>query len=145
MRKRSFNSQGFTLIEVLVASVILFASIAMVSLIYRGAFLSSERAEKHITSAGVIPLILSTIRENIRENGHTQEDQLSSESYAWEVRYRWKAEVVDLKSAPIRLDVDTGDYVTPPMKYRLWKVELTTIYKTTKRYYQFHELSWTND
>ncbi|MDT0602815.1 PulJ/GspJ family protein [Thalassotalea castellviae] len=142
---KKFSKNGFTLIEVLVAAVILFASIATVSMVYRGAFLSSEKAEQHVTLSGMMPIILANIKKDIRSLGDSQENELAKQGQVWEVSYQWKAQQVDFKSAPTKLDVDTGDYVTPPLKYKLWLVELAVQYRSTNQQFQFHELSWTND
>jgi len=139
------KDNGFTLIEVLVAAVILFASIATVSMIYRGAFLSSEKANKHVTISGVMPSIMANIRANIRAQGNSFESQLSNQGNAWNVEYKWQANLVQHKSAPQRLDVDSGDYVNPPMKYKLWQVELDVQYQYNTKHYQFYEMSWSNE
>jgi type II secretory pathway component PulJ len=139
------KDKGFTLIEVLVASVILFASIATVSMVYRGAFLSSEQANKHVSISGVMPSLLANIRADIRVQGNSFESQLEGQGNAWNVEYRWQATLVQHKSAPQRLDVDSGNYVNPPLKYKLWLVELDVQYKTNAKHYQFHEMSWSND
>ena len=62
---------GFTLIEILVASVILFASLAVVSMIYRGAYLSSEKATQHVNISKVLPAVLSTIEYEIQQHSLT--------------------------------------------------------------------------
>ncbi|MDX2370002.1 MAG: prepilin-type N-terminal cleavage/methylation domain-containing protein [Colwellia sp.] len=144
-RKKISKDNGFTLIEVLVASVILFASIATVSMIYRGAFLSSEQANKHVNISGVMPSLLANVRSDIRTQGNTFESQLGDQGNAWSVQYQWQANLVQHKSAPQRLDVDTGDYVNPPIKYKLWLVELDVQYQSISKHYQFYEMSWSND
>ncbi|WDE13266.1 PulJ/GspJ family protein [Thalassomonas haliotis] len=143
--KQPSKTRGFTLIEVLVATIILFTSIATVSMIYRGAFLSSEKADRHIKVTSVLPALLANIRNDIRAQGNSPEEELSKQGKAWYVQYSWRAKLVDHKSAPRRLDVDTGNYITPPLKYKLWLVELTMQFQTTTREYQFYELSWSND
>jgi len=139
------KSSGFTLIEVLVASVILFSVIATVSMVYRGAFMSSEKANQHIKISGVLPIVLANIRNDIRELGSSLEPQISQKGNAWEVSYIWQATLEQHNSAPTKLDVDSGDYVTPPPKYKLWLVDLQLQLQTTTKQYQFYEMSWSND
>lgn len=139
------QNQGFTLIEVLVASVILFASIATVSMIYRGAFLSSEKADQHVRISGIIPSLLANIRKDIQAQANSVESQLSRKGNVWSIQYNWQANLVDHKGAPFKLDVDTGDYLQPPLKYKLWQVNLNVEYKTTHKPYQFYEISWSDD
>lgn len=138
-------ASGFTLIEVLVASVILFSSIATVSMIYRGAFMSSEKANTHITINGVLPSILSSIRHEVRSQANSEQTQLSGISSAWEVSYKWQATLQKFNSAPSRLDPNSGQLVTPPPKYKLWEITLDLQYGGITKIYQFNELSWNND
>nr|MDC2854601.1 prepilin-type N-terminal cleavage/methylation domain-containing protein [Ningiella sp. W23] len=74
----SNNKQaGFTLIEVLVASVILFATITLVSDMFRGAFISSERANRHVTISGIMPIALKQIQAALRHQSKNAEHNLS--------------------------------------------------------------------
>lgn len=139
------ENKGFTLIEVLVASVILFASIAMVSMVYRGAFLSSEKANSHIVISGVLPSVLSTIKNTIRQQGNLSNTQLSAKNATWDVDYQWQAQLIANKGAPQKLDPFTHQLTIQPLKYKLWKVTLTLTYKNLTKQYQFNELSWSDE
>jgi len=139
------QTSGFTLVEILVASVILFASIAMVSMVYRGAYISSEKADGHINITSVLPAILATIREDIRAQGNSNSTQLTQQNNMWDVDYNWSASLLQQKSAPERLDPDSGEFITPPKKYKLWQVDLTLKRNKLIKQYQFNELSWLND
>jgi len=139
------KSTGFTLIEVMVASVILIASIAAMSMIYRGAFISSEKADGHINITGVLPSVLATVRNEIRIQGNSAKIQLGNQSLACDVNYQWQANLLEFKSAQKRFDPDTGKYFTPHKKYKLWQVNLTLERKGISKQYQFNELSWNND
>tara|TARA_R110000772_G_scaffold154487_1_gene265505 strand:+ start:8569 stop:9030 length:462 start_codon:yes stop_codon:yes gene_type:complete len=140
-----FQQQGFTLIEVMVASVILFSSIAAVTMLYRGAYLSSDKANQQVNTTGMIPIILANVRNEIRMQGNTHQTTLTGKSAAWQVNYSWQAQMVEHKGAPVKIDTDSGDYITPPPKYKLWDVKLTLINKTTSKSYQFYELSWSDE
>jgi len=136
---------GFTLIEVMVASVILFTAIATVSMIYRGAFLSSEKANNHINLSAVLPSVLATIRQDIRLQGNSTISQLKQQSSTWQVNYHWQADLIEQKSAPETFDVDSGKLFTPPAKYKLWQVVLILERNGVTKQYQFNELSWTDE
>jgi len=144
-RNTGKTSQGFTLIEVLVASVILFTAIAMVSMVYRGAFLSSEKANNHITITGVLPSVLATIKQSIRAQGNSPTSQLNDKNSTWNVNYHWQATLVSHKAAPSRFDRSTQQLEQPPLKYKLWQVELTLVANGLTKEYQFNELSWSDD
>lgn len=133
---------GFTLIEVLIATVILFSSIAMVSLVYRGAFLSSEKANAHIVINGVLPAVLSTIQADLKELAATGQISITQKSKIWNVDYSWQANVVNSKKAPEKLDIDSGKLVSSKNEYQLWQVDLTLSFKSIQKQYQFSEFSW---
>jgi prepilin-type N-terminal cleavage/methylation domain-containing protein len=141
----SVKQKGFTLIEVMVAAVILFAAIATVSMIYRGAFLSSETANNHISINAILPSLLTVIRNDIQKRGNYNEVILSGRANAWGVNYQWKASLLEKKSAPPYYNIDAGKMISPPKKYKLWLVNLTLQQNAINKQYQFNEYSWTND
>lgn len=136
---------GFTLIEVMVASVILFSVIATVSMVYRGAFLSSKKANEHINISAVIPSVLAVIQSDIRSKGSEQQNLLTGKSSAWEVKYQWQAKLLEEKSPPRKYDAFTNKLENAPVKYKLWQVQLTLEYEGFLKQYEFKELSWLNE
>lgn len=139
------NTSGFTLIEVMVASVILFSVIATVSMVYRGAFLSSEKANSHINLASVLPAVLATIQQEVQACSRTSETEINQNSSAWQVNYQWSAKLLKYKAAPEKLDVDSGNYIKPPLKYKLWEVFLILELNGLSKQYTYNELGWTDD
>ncbi|GAA5142091.1 hypothetical protein GCM10025767_30180 [Thalassotalea piscium] len=136
--------KGFTLIEVLVATVILIISISAITLIYRGAYLSSDKANNHIVIKTALPSILANIKLEIRGKSNGNETELSGKGKSWETEYSWQAQLEEFKAAPTRLDVDTGQFVTPPKKYKLWQVTLFLKTNKMQKQYQYKELGWNN-
>lgn len=136
------KQKAFTLIEIMVAAVILFSSIATVSMIYRGAFTSSEKANAHVTISGVIPAVLSQIREQVRAQGNSTQTELRGEGVSWGINYQWSAQQVALKAAPPFFDMESGNTVDAPLKYKLWQVDLVLINQGLNKTYQFKEVSW---
>ena len=133
---------GFTLIEVLVASVILFATITLVSDMFRGAFVASEKANRHVTIAGIMPLALKQIQAAVRYQAKSGEQNLSGNNIFWGVNVQWQAVQVDFKSAPPLYDYDLGKYQEMPKKYSLWKVNAQFSYGSTVSEYSSYEVSW---
>ncbi|WP_462146559.1 type II secretion system protein [Pseudoalteromonas gelatinilytica] len=133
---------GFTLIEVLVASIILFATIALVSEMFRGSFIASEKANRHVTIAGVMPIALKQIQDAVRYQAKSGEQSLSGNNIFWGVSVHWQAEQVDFKAAPPLYDYDLGKYQEMPKKYSLWKVNAQFNYGSTVSEYSFYEVSW---
>jgi len=143
-RLNSNKAEGFTLIEVMVAAVILFSVIASVSLIYRGAFISSQKANDHIEITGVLPSILATLRHQIREQANSSLTKLNDQGITWGVNYEWQAELLEFKSAPEKFDADSGQFGTPQKRYKLWQVTLILKKNGLSKQYTFKELSWTD-
>lgn len=139
------NNSGFTLIEVMVAAVILFSVIATVSMVYRGAFLSSEKANKHIVISAVMPSVISNIQMDIRKKENKSKELLSGKSKAWEVDVQWKATLIEEKHPPKKYDAFTNKLSTAPIKYKLWQVQLTLEHNNSIKEYQYNELSWTHE
>ncbi|XQW85901.1 PulJ/GspJ family protein [Thalassotalea piscium] len=139
------QERGFTLIEVLVATVILIISITVVSMIYRGAYIGSEKANNHIMIKTALPAILATVRSEIRQRSNSNDTQLEGRNKVWDTQYYWTAQLKEFKSPPAHMDVDAGGFVTPDKKYKLWEVALTLTMKQTTKSYQFKELSWNNE
>lgn len=136
------KSKGFTLIEILVASIILFSVIATTSLVYRTAVTSSLKAEEHLYFTGVMPSIVTNIAEEVLELGQEDLDTLEGSGSALDVKYQWKASLLTFERAPEKLDVDSGNFVTPEKKYKLWQIELLLERNGKKIMYQYNELSW---
>lgn len=136
------KSEGFTLIEVLVASVILFSAIATVSMIYRGAYISSQKADAHVNIAGIVPIVLDKIRENIREKGNAESVVLKGSDIAFGVNYHWLANQTAFKGPPEYFDPDSGKIIQSDNKYKLWKIDVELSYGVASKQYQFKELSW---
>ncbi|WP_448546872.1 PulJ/GspJ family protein [Thalassotalea fusca] len=142
IKRRYSYEQGFTLIEVLVAAVILFAAITTVSLIYRGAFTSSEKAESHVAISGSIPAIMAQIKVDIRKAAMQSVTESQYEGQSWNVNYHWKATVKEERDAIDRLDADSGEYEKSHYRFQLWEVSLEVTHKSTVEHYTFEQLAW---
>lgn len=136
------RQNGFTLIEVLVASVILFATITLVSDMFRGSFTASEKANRHVTIAGIMPIALKQIQAAVRHQAQSGEQSLSGSNVFWGVSVNWQARQVEFKSAPPLYDYDSGKYQQMPNKYSLWQVSTEFSYGNTTTEHSFYEVSW---
>ena len=136
------SQRGFTLIEVLVASVILFATIAIVSDMFRGSFISSEKANRHVTISGITPIALKQIQAALRYQAKNAEQSISGDNKYWGVNVHWEAQQVAFKSAPQLYDYDLSTYQQMPNKYTLWQVSAKFSYGTTIIEHSFYEVSW---
>ena len=134
--KVSENSQaGFTLLEVLIASVILFSVIVTSTLVYRGAILSSDKAEQALSVSVAAHSIQRIVTDEFRQLKDRSEP--FGEGRYGEVTYRWRAEETHKGMRTGALDGST-----PSREFSLWQIHLTVSKgKMTKRF-QFSEISW---
>jgi Tfp pilus assembly protein PilV len=137
-KKFTLHLSGFTLIEVLIASVLLFSSLALVSLLYKGALIASEKSTQHLVLAGVVPTILENIRFSIRAKGTTPAIELSGQDSVWGVNYSWQAKQIDIK--PPILIFNPPTQITN--KYKFWEVNMVVKFGAIDRTYGFKEVSW---
>jgi len=151
------KNSGFTLLEVLVASTLLFACISVVTLIFKSAYVASQKAQIKVEQTGVIPALLPLIQQSIRQQTTRFGDQLSGNGIIWGMNYQWQAHVIAFKSPADKFDVDTTRMESYPKRYKKWLVSLeldgvdtainnqtADIVNTRKNglIYQYHELSW---
>ena len=132
------HQQGFTLLEVLLAGFILFMTIATMSMVYRGALLTSSKAEKSLDISAVVIPVRQLISDQVRQTSHL-ESSFGEGSYG-EVTYRWKSSRTHVGyPSPILME-DTG--LINDLKYYLVQVDVQFQLGSSKRDYQFKELAW---
>jgi len=133
-------NRGFTLLEVLVASFILFLVISTMTMVYRGAILSSEKAERSLRISSAVAPIRSLIADKVRISNGVQ--TLSGSGSMGNIAYQWRGEKRVQAMEPDVFDSDSGKFVTGKRGYGLWAVSLVISYKNTQKEYQFSEVSW---
>ena len=139
------KNSGFTLIEVLVASVILFSSIAVVSVVYRGAFISSQKAEQHVQMSGMVPAILANIRHQIRSKGNSDHVEINGQSALWGLPYQWQANLLTIKPPAPTFSPEDGVMQNKAPRYKFWQVNLSIGLKPKSKVYTFNEVSWLDE
>ena len=132
----SENSQaGFTLLEVLIASVILFSVIVTSTLVYRGALLSSNKAEQALSVSVAAHSIQRIVTDEFRQLKNRS--QPSGEGRYGEVTYRWRAEETHKGTRTSAVDGST-----PAREFSLWQIHLTISKGKMTKQFQFSEISW---
>jgi prepilin-type N-terminal cleavage/methylation domain-containing protein len=142
------RQNGFTLIEVLIAALIMFLVIVTMMSIYQGAMLSSQKA----TSALVLPQNAMQVRTLITEQIRVSkgQSQLSGSGQVNGIGFEWFAEKVAAGRPlhPNNIDWRVGAGFLVPYEgvggvpVYLWDVYFTLSYRDTERRYEFSELSW---
>lgn len=106
------------------------------TLVYRGAMLSSGKAERSLLMSAAVPPIRSLITERLRQNAPLANDS-GTGRYA-DMDYRWVAILTDIGRPPVVIEEDAG----VELRYFLWDIELTVSLNDAQRNYRFREISW---
>ena len=130
---------GFTLIEVLIASVILFAVIAAVTDGYRSSVRSDIKSRAVLDLNATLPLIVPHIREVLRSQ---PTETASGSGRILGVDYAFNATTIAFKPPPPRFDPDSGEFREYPPRYRLYQVRLELSNRDARRSLEFKELAW---
>jgi len=129
---------GFTLIEVLIASFIMFISLAAFTLVFRSALLSSEKAELNVSSAAYTNLIVGKISSELK-NSH----QLTTSQGTGLLlgrKYQWQARVISATNPPARY---FGNVLAQAEhQAKLWQVNLSVQVGNKLSDYSFEEITW---
>jgi prepilin-type N-terminal cleavage/methylation domain-containing protein len=133
------RSPGFTLIEVLIASVIMLTVLSLAANLFAQARLSSQKAQDSIMLQSPLVLIMDTIRHQIRQD---PQESLSGDGVIDEVQFKWTAKTDLFLPPPDNLIPESNQLISFAPRYRLYQVELELKYKTSSRAYQFKEVAW---
>ena len=129
------NQAGFTLLEVLIASVILFSVIVTSTLVYRGAILSSDKAEQALSVSVAAHAIQRIVTDDFRQL--TDRSQPLGEGRYGEVTYSWRAEETHTGTRTGAVDGST-----PAREFSLWQIHLTISKGKMTKQFQYSEVSW---
>lgn len=140
---RRQRQRGFTLVEVLIAAVIMFTVLATATLSLRGAMTASERASRTTELLAPLPWITTTIRDNLREKVNDMATpEHSGEGVLFGVDYRFRAELVRLGAPPPRFDAVAADFIEYSPRFGLYDVELTLEREGETSRFIYQELAW---
>jgi Tfp pilus assembly protein PilV len=134
------HAKGFTLVEVLIAAVILFTALSLSAVTIKTLRQSSAQAEKVIKTLQPARMIALTIQQQIRNN---PQDTMSGNGTLYDVSYQWRAVVIKTGSPPPRFDVETST-TGAGLSERFWlyEVEMELNYADRTEQLQFKELAW---
>ncbi len=137
------RQNGFKLVEVLIAAVIMFTVLAAATLSLRGAMTASERATRTTELLAPLPWITSTIRDSLRERvSNEATTEHSGEGVLFGVDYRFRAELVRMGAPPPRFDPETQDFVEYEPRFGLYDVDLTLEREGETSRFIYQELAW---
>ncbi|MBF0370848.1 MAG: prepilin-type N-terminal cleavage/methylation domain-containing protein [Magnetococcales bacterium] len=129
---------GFSLLEVLVASVILFSAIAAATLVVRGAAISHDRARETIRLAETMTDLGDRIQLQLLDGNK------KGEGYQNGLYYQWQATLLKEEVSYPRIDSDTLTEAHGLYTVSLHQVELTLSPPglAPPRTFSYQELAW---
>jgi len=137
MNKHS-SQKGFTLIEVLIAAIILFSSIALVAELFSSSSLSSQKASQVTQYNQTLPLVKNIIKDNIQLQAKDRSiSQMNGTVLAFGVSFIWNAQRVSLLPAAPEEESDSPG----ENKFGLFSVTIATE-KEHSSIYTFEVATW---
>ncbi|WP_053910120.1 PilW family protein [Pseudoalteromonas sp. SW0106-04] len=133
------NEKGFTLIEVLVASVILFASLALISDLFRGSMLTADKAANNADFYQTHPAAISAIKTSLRDKFDRRDAKpLSGEVYIFGIIYKWQAEPIKYESRQRFFD----DPENLPARFAIYRVQVIASKNSKEQHFSFEVSAW---
>ena len=136
------NNRGFTLVEVIVAAVIVFSAISLGYLAVRSAVSAVEKVTAHIVMADALPFIMDQVKKQLFEN-----KPKGGGRYDQQITYSYEAKQV--KSSGNMLDLydgAIGSYEFGFYMVFLLKTHLVIRYENAQNIktaeYDYHEIVW---
>lgn len=130
--------QGFTLIEILIASVILFLMISTGFVAYQSAIQQNQRAVKLIYLYSYTEII----RSNIRHELHRQQGQQQGEGSFNAVHYKWRITDKSAYLAAPAVFNELANFQQQPNRFALATIELILEFEQLERQQTYQELVW---
>ncbi len=138
--RKSAKHSGFTLLEVLISSIILFLFITMASQAFSQAAQSSLKAERAAKVASLVPLLMENIRGKVLAV-NTLGD-VAGQGKMLDMQYHWQAKLLERKRPASRFDPSTMEFKDYKDRFNLWSVEVVVTIGKYQRSWQYEEISW---
>jgi hypothetical protein len=138
-RTQLLRRRGFTLIEVLIASTILFASITVISESYRANLMASDKAAKTAEMLTPLPLIVVHVKNKLLE---TPDERVEGRGEVLGVQFEFEARTARFEPPPRRFEPATGEFQVYSPRFRLYDVRLSLSIGSQKRSFDYQELAW---
>ncbi|RZF91329.1 type II secretion system GspH family protein [Pseudoalteromonas sp. N1230-9] len=131
------TNQGFTLIEVLIAAVILFSSLAITAQLYSASSLSAEKAANTAQYYQSAELVITNIKSQLRERYQTtKQKEYSGVTQAFGFEFEWQATTQTMITPPMEVDED----FPPDARFPIFVVEVEA--PKSGRSFQFRVVAW---
>lgn len=132
--------RGLTLIEVLIALMILMAVLSTTALVVQTSRQNSAQAAAVIDLLRPLPLILQHVRQQLRQNAPAE---ATGQGELLGVNFNWRANTQRFDAADSSvLTAEAGASVSGKPRFRLYLVRLTLQAGNKERQFTFQELAW---
>ncbi|WP_286233248.1 PulJ/GspJ family protein [Thalassotalea sediminis] len=139
MIKRRVSIEGFTLIEVLIAAIILFSSISLVAEIYSSSSIASKKSIQRVNFFQSMSLANKRINFDLRAMAEDKRSTSFSGSFEiLKVSYKWNA-TRELFLAP---PYDDYSEINWPAKFGFFNVQVTAAQQSFNRNYELKVVTW---
>jgi len=133
------KNKGFTLVEVLIAAIILFSALALISDIFKSAMLSSSKAVSNSQYYQTAPSAISAIKANLRENVNGKNIQIVEGTIIlFNINYQWEAKRTSFKT-PAYSELD--DFIPEP-RFSIYDVQVIAKQGDKQRKFSFEVATW---
>ncbi len=116
------KQQGFTLVEVLIAAVILFSALAIVADLYKASSFTANKVTNKANFYQATTNVISTIKADIHQRVQERKSPEFTGSFSsGGIDYEWQAVRTSFKSRVRTLE----DVIEPPAQFGLYEVNVT--------------------
>lgn len=133
---RCIYRRGFTLIEMLVAAVILFMAVTSGLLVYKASLDNNIRIQKRYEMMTMTEMAVGHIKTAIRKG------QQSGTARLGEVSLRWNTEIIRRAAPPSRFDPNVTEFVSYKPRYQLHDVNVVMTNGEYRYQFSYKEVAW---
>jgi prepilin-type N-terminal cleavage/methylation domain-containing protein len=133
------SNKGFTLIEVLIAAVILFSALALTAELFKASSFSSEKAYRSALFNQVHPAAVSAIKLQLKEKVRNSSIETSRGTVTiFGIVYSWNATILSIKPPAFY----QGDIALGKPRFGLYNVDVTATWKQKEQTFSFEVATW---
>ncbi|MDP5213569.1 prepilin-type N-terminal cleavage/methylation domain-containing protein [Pseudoalteromonas tunicata] len=132
-------SKGFTLLEVLISAIILFSALALISEIFKGAMLSTDKTVINAKYYQVTPSAITAIKTNLRSSVKAENISfIQGEVLLFDIVYSWQANRTIFNSAPTNEFSDFRE----DNRFSVYQVDVIAKFDNRERQFSFEVATW---
>lgn len=130
------NDKGFTLIEILVAAVILFMAVTSGLLVYQSSLDNNLRVQKRYEMMTMTEMVVGNIKSSIRSGRQSGSVQLG------DITVNWSSKIIKTSAPPSRFDPNETEFVSYKPRYQLHEVDVAMRNGEYRYSFSYKEVAW---